>query len=130
LIGTGTGITPYRAMLQRATELMQARGVKFALIQGARSKAELLYHAQFQEFAAAHAGFDYFPCTSREAADSAWGTRQGHVQSAFAELKLDPAQDIVYLCGNPNMVDESFHELKELGFSVPMVRREKYVSSK
>ena len=130
LIGTGTGITPYRAMLPKLAELIQSRNVRVALIQGARTQAELLYGDEFQAFAAQHPNFRYFACTSREAAGSYVGDRAGHVQSVFAELNVDGAHDIAYLCGNPNMVDECFTQLKDAGFPVPSVRREKYISSK
>jgi ferredoxin-NADP reductase len=130
LIGTGTGITPYRAMLPKAVQLMSEKNLKFALVQGARSKAELLYHAEFLAFANAHPNFSYWPYTSREDADQNAGTRRGHVQSALTDLQLDPSQDLSYLCGNPNMVDECFNLLKEKAFPVPAVRREKYISSK
>ena len=130
LIGTGTGITPYRAMLPKLAELMQSRNVQVALIQGARTQSELLYSDEFQAFAAQHPNFRYFACTSREAAGSYVGDRAGHVQSVFAELNVDATHDIAYLCGNPNMVDESFTQLKDAGFPVPSVRREKYISSK
>ena len=130
LIGTGTGITPYRAMVPKLAELMQTRNVQVAVIQGARTHAELLYGEEFQAFANAHPNFCYFACTSREAVGGYVGDRAGHVQSVFAELNLDSAGDIAYLCGNPNMVDESFTQLKDAGFPVPAVRREKYISSK
>ena len=130
LIGTGTGITPYRAMLPKLAELIQSRNVQVALIQGTRTQAELLYGDEFQDFAAQHPNFRYFACTSREAAGSYVGDRAGHVQSVFAELNVDGAHDIAYLCGNPNMVDECFTQLKDAGFPVPSVRREKYISSK
>lgn len=131
LIGTGTGITPYRAMLPKLTELFQSRNVQVELIQGARTQGELLYREEFQAFAAEHpANFRYFGCTSRQAAAENSCYRAGHVQSVFAELKLQPGADIAYLCGNPNMVDECFGLLKEAGLPVPAVRREKYVSSK
>lgn len=130
LIGTGTGITPYRAMLPKIAQLIAERGVEVAIIQGARTHAELLYGDEFQAFAAKHPKFKYFACTSREPAGSYIGDRKGHVQSVFPELNLDGAKDIAYLCGNPNMVDECFNQLKEAGFPVPSVRREKYISSK
>ena len=130
LIGTGTGITPYRAMLPKLAELMQSRNVHVALIQGTRTRAELLYSDEFQAFAAQHPNFRYYACTSREAPGSYVGDRAGHVQGVFAELNLDGAQDIAYLCGNPFMVDESFTQLKDAGFAISVVRREKYISSK
>lgn len=131
LVGTGTGITPYRAMLPQIAELIATRGVKVALIQGARTEDELLYGEEFAAFAAAHPQhFSYFACLSRGYRHNKPGDRHGRVQVVFDELQLDPALDVAYLCGNPNMVDESFTRLKELGFPVSAVRREKYVSSK
>ena len=37
LIGTGTGITPYRAMLPQIETLMRERGIEVVLLQGARN---------------------------------------------------------------------------------------------
>lgn len=131
LIGTGTGITPYRAMLPKLATLFKSRNVRVELIQGARTQGELLYSEEFQAFAAEHPdNFRYFGCTSRQAAPENSCYRAGHVQSVFGEIALQPSTDIAYLCGNPNMVDDCFGLLKEAGLPVPAVRREKYVSSK
>ena len=135
LIGTGTGITPYRAMLPQLEQLMAGRGVEVVLLQGARTPEELLYGEEFRAFAEAHAGFRYLPCLSRElpAAGSAQAhadVRHGYVQNVLPELSPDPAADIAYLCGNPNMVDACFEALKAHGLPVPQIRREKYVSNK
>jgi len=56
--------------------------------------------------------------------------RNGRVQVALDELKPDAAHDIAYLCGNPDMVDQAFAQLKEAGLPIPHIRREKYVSSR
>ena len=56
--------------------------------------------------------------------------RTGRVPVALEEIKPDAARDIAYLCGNPDMVDQSFNLLKEAGLPVPHIRREKYVSSR
>ena len=135
LIGTGTGITPYRAMLPQLDTLMRTRRVEVVLLQGARTPDELLYGEEFRAFAEAHAGFRYLPCLSRElpAAGSAQAhadVRHGYVQNVLPELSPDPAADIAYLCGNPNMVDACFEALKAHGLPVPQIRREKYVSNK
>ena len=135
LIGTGTGITPYRAMLPQLEQLMAGRGVEVVLLQGARTPDELLYGDEFRAFAQAHAGFRYVPCLSRElpAADSAHAhadVRHGYVQNALAEFAPTADGDIAYLCGNPNMVDACFEALKDAGLPIPQIRREKYVSNK
>jgi NAD(P)H-flavin reductase len=56
--------------------------------------------------------------------------RHGYVQQILAELAPDPARDIAYLCGNPDMVDATFEALKAAGLPLPQIRREKYVSSR
>lgn len=131
LVGTGTGVTPYRAMLPRLETLMRERGVEVVLLFGARTPAELLYAEDFQAFAERHSGFRFVPCFSRELPEHpSADVRRGYVQDALEELRPNAETDIAYLCGNPNMVDAAFETLKAAGLPVPHIRREKYVSSK
>lgn len=131
LIGTGTGVTPYRAMLPQLAQLIESRDVEVVLLFGARTPAELIYGDDFAAFAAAHPRFRFVPCFSRELpADPHPDVRRGYVQEALQEFAPDAAGDIAYLCGNPNMVDAAFEALKAHGLPVPHIRREKYVSSK
>ena len=148
LIGTGTGVTPYRAMLPLIETLMRERGVEVVLLFGARTPEELIYGEDFSAFAAKHPGFRFVPCFSRELPPSMDGqvsreaggrerpdgahadVRKGYVQDALAEFAPNADTDIAYLCGNPNMVDAAFEALKAAGLPIPHIRREKYVSSK
>ena len=57
-------------------------------------------------------------------------TPETTVQQQLAEIAPDPARDIAYLCGNPDMVDTCVEALKQAGLPMPQIRREKYVSSK
>ena len=130
LIATGTGVTPYRSMLPQLRTAMQERGVEVVLLQGARTPEELLYSDDFYAFAAANPGFRYLPCLSRELPENPHAdVRKGYVQQQLAEIAPDPARDIAYLCGNPDMVDTCVEALKEAGLPMPQIRREKYVSS-
>ena len=136
LIGTGTGVTPYRAMLPQLERLIVERGIEVVLLFGARTPVELLYGDEFRAFADKH------PATlplravflARTAgADSPQAhadVRHGYVQQFLQEFTPDADTDIAYLCGNPNMVDACFEALKAAGLPVPQIRREKYVSSK
>jgi ferredoxin-NADP reductase len=129
-IGTGTGVTPYRAMLPQLQKLFVDRGIEVVLLFGARTPEELLYGDEFRAFADAHPQFRFIPCFSRELpADPHPDVRQGYVQQFLAEFAPNPGTDIAYLCGNPNMVDACFEALKEAGLPIPQIRREKYVSS-
>lgn len=131
LIATGTGITPYRAMLPTIEKLIAARGCRFALLYGARNEQELLYGEEFEAFANRHPEFTFHPCLSRAArAAPRSNDRSGHVQDVLPELQPHPEHDVAYLCGNPEMIDANFTLLKELGMPIKHIRREKYVSSR
>ena len=130
-IGTGTGVTPYRAMLPLLEKLIPERDIEIVLLFGARTPEELLYGDDFRAFADAHPQFRFVPCFSRELpADPHPDVRHGYVQQFLGEFAPNPDTDIAYLCGNPNMVDACFEALKEAGLPIPQIRREKYVSSK
>ncbi len=131
LVATGTGVTPYRAMLPLFAKLTRERGCTFSLVYGARSEAELLYGDEFEAFAAANPGFSFHPCFSRVAREPAHANdRTGRVHVALEALAPDAEGDIAYLCGNPDMVDEAFALLQQAGLPVRHIRREKYVSSR
>ncbi|QDW66760.1 ferredoxin--NADP reductase [Luteimonas granuli] len=135
LIGTGTGVTPYRAMLPLLERAIAERGAEVVLLFGARTPAELLYGDEFRAFARAHPGFRFVPCFSRElpepgSAHDHPDVRHGYVQQFLAEFAPSADGDIAYLCGNPDMVDACFEALKGHGLPIPRIRREKYVSSK
>lgn len=131
LVGTGTGVTPYRAMLPQIETLIRERGIEVVLLFGARAPVELLYGDEFRAFADTHPGFRFVPCFSRELPDDPHpDVRHGYVQQFLDEFAPNADTDIAYLCGNPNMVDACFEALKGHGLPVPQIRREKYVSSK
>ncbi|MEO6926816.1 MAG: FAD-binding oxidoreductase [Rhodanobacter sp.] len=131
LLATGTGVTPFRAMLPQFEKLLAAGDREVVLLYGARSEAELLYNEQFEAFAQAHPGFIFHSCLSRQArAVPRASDRAGHVQNVLVELGPSAERDIAYLCGNPNMVDAAFATLQESGLPVKQIRREKYISSR
>jgi ferredoxin-NADP reductase len=131
LLATGTGVTPYRAMLPLFEKLLAQGNREVVLLYGARNETELLYGEEFEVFAQTHPGFTFHGCLSRQPrAVPRPGDRDGHVQSVLAELVPASDRDIAYLCGNPNMVDAAFNTLKDFGLPVPQIRREKYISSR
>lgn len=131
LAGTGTGIAPYRSMLPLLAERIQNHGLVVELILGVQFRSDLLYKDDFIKFAAEYPNFKFHAQYSRETAtDFQEYEHQGYVQTAFMRLNLNPHEDIIYLCGNPNMIDEAFKELTEsYGFTTTNIRREKYISS-
>ncbi|AOE49628.1 FAD-binding oxidoreductase [Kangiella sediminilitoris] len=123
LVGTGTGVAPYRCMIEQ----IKARpDTEFHILFGAQYYEDMFYLDDFNEVAKLdHVHFH--PCLSREDKE---GCVSGYVQTKLAELNPNPETDMAYLCGNPNMVDEVFNMLQEKNFGVKQVKREKYVFSR
>ncbi len=129
LVGTGTGIAPYRAMLPQLTEQVN-QGADVIILQGAQYRDDLLYDREFNQFANSHRTAEFRACLSRESLDDRLDHEySGYVQKQFAQLQLNPEQDMIYLCGNPNMIDDAFEDLTARGFGNHHIRREKYISS-
>jgi ferredoxin-NADP reductase len=130
LIGTGTGITPYRAMLPLLAQRLQD-GFEAQIVLGVWCREELLFGADFIAAARVEPRLGFTACYSREfpAQPEPW-ERAGYVQTLFSGLSMDPARDVVYLCGNPGMIDESVEILKAMDFNLKQLRREKYLSAR
>ncbi|HEX5313996.1 MAG TPA: FAD-binding oxidoreductase [Gammaproteobacteria bacterium] len=129
LVATGTGVSPYRAMLPQLRERLRIPGFSAILMLGVRSRPELLYGGDFSAFAETVENFRFLPSFSRERPEEIPAAHHGYVQERLSATSLDSARDIVYLCGNPDMIDDAVAHLKLHGFSNPHIRREKYVSS-
>lgn len=131
LVATGTGVTPYRAMLPEIeARLTQGLLDQVVVLLGVQGRSELLYVNDFLHAAEQLKGFTFRAHYSRETADDLRPyEHKGYVQTGFNDLDLSAEHDIVYLCGNPKMIDDAFELLKSLGFESSKIRREKYISS-
>ncbi|PCI39743.1 MAG: ferredoxin--NADP(+) reductase [Thiotrichales bacterium] len=133
LVATGTGITPYRSMLHNLLQRINTnKNFSVEVCFGTRTKQDTLYKDDFLEFSKKHENLNFSVYYSRENFESnnqESFEHKGYVQNTFDRLQVNPDRDIVYLCGNPNMIDDSFKALQEKGFSFKNVKREKYFSS-
>lgn len=129
-IGTSTGITPYLSMLQSLEKRLHANDkFEVVIIQGVQYKKDVLYEDAFLTFAERHENASFFSALSQEEnSHLAPHEHSGHVQCVLKRLKPHPEKDIVYLCGNPAMIDDTFERLKALDFPIKNIRREKYIS--
>ena len=130
LMATSTGVTPYHAMLPELSKRIKANPqLRVVILQGVQTQADLLYQADFLAFANQSPQITYRAHLSRATPDSIGDSEHlGYVQTSFPELNLNPEEDIVYLCGNPGMVDAAFSELKDKDFAIQRIVREKYIS--
>lgn len=127
LVGTGTGIVPYKSMFPELLE--RAENTEIHILLGVQYRKDGLYSNDFVEFASKHSNINFKLCLSREIEDLKDYEISGYVQHQFEGLDLDPETDVVYICGNPNMIDQSYEMLTNAGFNTKSVRREKYISS-
>jgi NAD(P)H-flavin reductase len=122
LIATGTGIAPFRAMLQ--ARLASNPSQQITLLFGVRHEEGLLYRAEFEALARQHSNFRFWPTLTRPTPD--WKGRTGRVQQHLNEA-IGPRRDIdVYICGLHQMVDEVRAQLRSMGFDRKKMIYEKY----
>jgi ferredoxin-NADP reductase len=120
-IATGTGIAPFRSMLQAH---LNPHSPAFTLLFGVRYESHLMYRGEFEDLAARFPQFRFWPTLSRP--EPGWTGRTGHVQ-AHLEEALDGRRDVdVYLCGLKLMVDDARARLKASGFDRKQIFYEKY----
>ncbi len=122
LVATGTGIAPFRGMLQE--ELAVGNESEITLVFGARFPHGLLYREEFEELARQYPRFRFWPTLTRP--DDTWTGRAGRVQPHILEALDGKTDGHVYICGMKEMVDDVRSKLKELGFDRKQIVYEKY----
>ena len=114
LVATGTGIVPFRAMLQ----VPQKRAI--TLIYGTRNAQNLLYLDEFR----AQKGVHFIPTVTRP--DENWTGATGRVQPLL-QAALGERRDLqVYVCGLREMVDSVRALCKEHGLERRQIITEKF----
>lgn len=132
LVATSTGVTPYRSMLNQLARRFEANPqLEAHILLGVKDASEALYQDEFLEFSRHHPNnMQFHLCYSRETANKELARHEhhGYVQKQLMALKPNPETDIIYLCGNPQMVDDCQHALTNENFNIKQIRREKYIS--
>jgi ferredoxin--NADP+ reductase len=110
LIGTGTGLAPYIAMLR--TDEPWSNYQRIILIHGTRMCADLSYADELNELARVHGPrFQYLPMTTREECPAGLSGRiplrleDGSIESHLG-CAIQPDNSTIMLCGNPAMLDD------------------------
>ncbi|MEM7627082.1 MAG: ferredoxin--NADP reductase [Planctomycetota bacterium] len=128
MVGTGTGLAPFRAMYLTYHDAPAAerRWADFVLMDGCRLARDLGYYDELNAIAEADEHFQYLPTVTREPDGSPWSGKRGRVNAllqadafrATTGLDLSPESCHVFLCGNPAMIDQVEADLKDRGFVV------------
>jgi len=121
LICTGTGIAPFRSMLQEIHH-RQLPHKNIYLIFGTRTEPDLLYRDEMIALEKVIPGFTYHPTLSREN----WDGDTGYVHKIYEALCNDKHPAVFMLCGWRAMIDEAKDRLLKLGYEKKDIHVELY----
>ncbi|HEY8389151.1 MAG TPA: FAD-binding oxidoreductase [Parasegetibacter sp.] len=125
LICTGTGIAPFRSMVQHVY-YHNIPHKSIYLIFGCRTLGDCLYGQEMRELEQKLADFWYIPTFSREDRSQEF-IRKGYVHTVYEEIIRNNRPDAdFYLCGWKNMIDEAKARLLNLGFDRKSIHFELY----
>lgn len=122
LICTGTGIAPFRSMVNYL-HLHQVAFRNIYLIFGCRKKEDLLYFNELRTLSEKDHRIHYLPTLSREHAE---GYRHGYVHPVYEELCRQQQPALFFLCGWKHMIDEAKKRITELGYDRKAIHQELY----
>jgi len=122
-ICTGTGIAPFRSMLQHI-EKNNIKHLNIFIIFGTRLKEDILYYDEMIKLSSKK-NIIYIPTLSREK----WTGQTGYVHSIYEKIlneKNDLIAPLFYLCGWRDMIKEARSKLKTFGIDSKSIKLEIY----
>lgn len=120
-VATGTGIAPFRSMVDQLFKDGTDREVW--LIFGNRYETDILYDEEWKKLTSEHSNFHYVPTISRP---KDWTGEKGYVQKLLPKYLRTPQDTHLYICGLTNMITEVQKTAEEMGFGKDQVLFEKY----
>jgi ferredoxin-NADP reductase len=139
-VSTGTGLAPFVSMVgtlvggtgQTTADARPAPAPRAVVVHGVSHVAELAYRGRLERLAASGIGVRYAPVVSRPAhpTNAGWTGLTGRLDAQLDELcevhRLDPADSVAYLCGNPEMIVTAEQILAGRGFAREAIVSEQY----
>jgi ferredoxin-NADP reductase len=122
LICTGTGIAPFRSMVNYLHLHHIQPGKNIHLVFGCRKKEDLLYFDELKALQEKFPGFYYHPTLSREH----WAGHYGYVHPVYEELCKEKQPAHFFLCGWKHMIDEAKKRIVEMGYDRKAIHQELY----
>ena len=124
-IATGTGVAPFRAMLQWVlADPSRHQQKQLWLLFGSRYEADIYYHNEFLTLAAEHQNFEYLPTLSRGSEE--WKGLRGYVQEHVPGIVAGRTNMHAYICGLDKMIKANRELLKGMGWDRRSILYEKY----
>ena len=113
MIATGSGLAPIRSILFQMREEKIER--EATLFFGAKRRKDLIFYEELKEFETTLPHFSYIPTLSRATDEGQWEGEKGRVTDLIKNKIEKRAAIDVYICGLPDMVEDSVELLKEKG---------------
>lgn len=133
MVCTVTGVAPYMSIartLAREEKSGKPPDVRIVVLQAASRSWELAYEKELGALAQAHSWLTYIPTVSRPWEDAGWKGELGRIEDVLRKYcdssQFDPVSTTAYLCGHPDMIENSKGILKRRGFAKESVREEVY----
>lgn len=112
LVCTGTGIAPFRSMLNYWAIQENRPSYDVTLIFGTRTSKDILYYEELLELENHWEGFQYRVALSREDVDDN-RFYSGYVHPIYLERNVEDEKTLFMLCGWSAMIDEAVLNLTE-----------------
>ncbi len=133
LVSTVTGVAPFLSMVR--TLVREPRNgyppnLRVVVLQAASRSWEFAYREELEALSRQFPWLTYIPTVSRPWEDAGWKGEVGRIEDVLRKyldtLGLDPATTTAYLCGHPQMIENSKGILQRRGFAKEFIREEVY----
>ncbi len=122
LIANGSGIAPYRAMLQDQLQQKHNKN-SITLYWGVRHEDELFWLDEFEELMDAFPNFQFHPVVSQ--AGDVWSLCRGRVTDCLSVHQL-PENAEYFLCGSNPMIESVLKIFEQKAIPKEKIHREKF----
>lgn len=133
LVCTVTAVAPYVSIVRTlAHEAREGQPTDFRLVvlQAASRSWEFAYRQELEALAKEFDWLQYIPTVSRPWEDRAWKGEVGRIEDVLRKyldsLSLEPSHTTIYLCGHPQIIQNSKGILQRRGFVKESIREEVY----
>lgn len=124
LIGAGTGIAPLQCMIRYAEAKKLA--VDVGLLFSNKKFEEIIYKEELDRIAASSPRFRVVYALTRGAPPGWTGHARRIDRAMIEETFPDVKERLCYICGAPEMVNDTVAHLKEIGVPPARIKTEKY----
>jgi ferredoxin-NADP reductase len=121
-VATGTGIAPFRSMIEELLAKKDPRRMRVYF--GLRHEKDIFYKDLFEALAARHSNLEFTLTLSQP--EGGWTGLSGRVTAHVPKIELNPEKTDAYLCGGKTMIDEVKAMLMERGMEKSQIFFEQF----